>query len=515
MIKRIFCLIFFVSLVLLLGLAVKGDKSATGTGIAYQTGHNTQVSGPYEASNSTSRYALTEALVDNHTIFLNDELAAFASPDLVQFNGKYFTIFTPGVSVIAAPFYALGKVVGFPQLFAYFTINLFAIFNVFLIARVAYRLGASFYTSLLSGFLFLFATNALPYSMTFTQHHMSVTFILLMVLNSIEKRSFLRNIMFGVLFGVGILLDIPNIFLAFPLVIYVTWKHFELHHIGEKIKFSLSLSVIGLAIGLLPMVALFGYYNYLTTHSFTMLGQTIGRADAFQSDLAKQIDAAEQRREEQQNVDKNQKESSVASPFSTRRQLLGLYLLLISDERGWFYYSPVVIIGLIGLWLAFRQKETQPLAVNLIAIILVDLMTYSMFSDPWGGWAFGPRYLIPATAVACAGIGKAVTHFRRDFLVLAAFIILAAYSVYVNGLGVMTTNSIPPKVEAESLNKPIPFTYTYNIGLVEQGTSSSLIYHLFAAKYMNVQEYLNFFYGVTGVIALGLLALIIYEHTNV
>ena len=92
----------------LLALFIKGSSDLSGS-LNYQYDKETNVGGPFESSNSNSRYALVEAIVNNNSFFLSEKLAKFATPDLTRIGNKYISIFTPGVSLIAVPFYILGK----------------------------------------------------------------------------------------------------------------------------------------------------------------------------------------------------------------------------------------------------------------------------------------------------------------------------------------------------------------------------------------------------------------------
>src|SRR5204862_1418511 len=117
---------------------------------------------PFELSNSNARYALTEAIVNNHTLSFSKEQAKFAAPDVVVLKGKFFSVFTPGVSFIGVPFYLLGKFLGIPQILTFFTTILFAVINMLLITWIVTRLKGNVYQGLVCGLIFLFATNAFP-----------------------------------------------------------------------------------------------------------------------------------------------------------------------------------------------------------------------------------------------------------------------------------------------------------------------------------------------------------------
>lgn len=466
-------IIIVVSLVLLL-MVIRGSKDNP---IYYQEEYNTQIGGPYESSGSTSRYITTEAIVKNITFFLTDAEAKFASPDVSKYKNKYFSVFTPGVAFIGVPFYWLGREMGLPQLLTYFSTTLIALLNAFLIAKIARKLGSGFYTSLISGLLFLFATNALSYSLTFTQHHASTFFILLGILNALSPRTLINNICFGVIYSAGLLMDIPNGIIMLPLVFYVLSRQFDIKDVTDKLKLGIKLNFVGLLIGLMPLIALFGYYNYQTTGSYTTLAQFLGRSKDFTNDLQTEVAFTEEK-------------NGISLPFQTRVQLEGLYIFLVSDQRSIFVYSPIVLVGILGLAFAYKLKEIRNKTVLLIAIILSNFLIYTMFGDPTGSWAFGPRYLIPATAILAAGIGIVLDKYKKKAWFIPIFLIITAYSIGVNVLGAMTTTQIPPKVEAVNLPNPIPYTYEYNWQLMtEENLNSSLFYNLYLSDKLTSRDF--------------------------
>src|SRR3989344_5278847 len=139
--------IFIATLVLVVILSagvVKGDK---GNPLFFQkeTERDARVGGPFESTNNSSRFVLTEAIVEDQTLFLNEQRARFSSPDLVKVGDKYVSIFTPGISFMAVPFYIIGKVFGLPQLFSYLLTTVLALLNLLLIAYLATKTGVSKY----------------------------------------------------------------------------------------------------------------------------------------------------------------------------------------------------------------------------------------------------------------------------------------------------------------------------------------------------------------------------------
>ena len=450
-------------------------KGAAGKPIYFQTEKSTVVGGPFESSNNTSRYALTESLAERGTVFFNTDEAKFASPDLVRHNGKFFSIFMPGISYIGVPFYLIGKYFGLQQLFTYFSVTLFGFLNLFLIARIASKLGANLYASLLAGFLFLFGTNALSYSLFYTQHITGVSFLLIALLAALGKRTLLKNVIFGVFAGGSILLDIPNLIFMLPIGIYLLSHYIKREKNESNIRLSFNMKFMTVLFGLIPFLVIFAWYNLQTTGSPLQLGQSLGQTNYFKTEVATPGKPLPEKKA-------NAEESTApthALPFMPREQITGFYVLLTSDERSWIFYSPIVWLGALGFFHLYRRRRDIGVANTIVSVALLNILVYSMFADPWGGWAFGPRYLIPAAAMLCIGLGVAVHAYGKRIWFLIPFALATLYSIGINVLGALTTGAVPPKPEAEHLLSHIPYTYLYNIQLAQDGKISSLFYHLF------------------------------------
>ncbi|HVT01503.1 MAG TPA: hypothetical protein VHE53_04725 [Patescibacteria group bacterium] len=478
---HVFAFIIILISMILLVLFIKGDGQLV---LSYQNDYSTKVEGPFESSNSTSRYALTESIVKNHSFNLTKDLGKFSSPDVVYFNNHFFTIFTPGVSFIGIPFYLIGEQFNLTQLITYLSVLIFAVINIVLVTNLARKLGANIYAAILSGFGFIFATNALVYSLTYTQHLESTAVILLSILNALEERTFTRNLLLGFYFGVGLLLDIPNAVMLAPIILYVIARHVEIRELKNKISLNFKLVIGAFIVGLAPLIILFAIYNHATTGSFTKIGQTIGGTDYFK---VQSNNGSTQN--QPANVEINKELYLIKLPFKTRNELNGFDILLLSNERSWLFYSPIVLVGTLGLYFAYKNKKTSVAANLATAVVLLDLLVYSAFGDPWGGWAFGPRYLIPAAAIMMAAVGPAIYKLRKNIFFILIFFVVFAYSIYVSSLGALTTAAIPPKIEAVNLNVPIPYTYEYNQGFVKDNKSGNLVYNIWAHKYLSLTVY--------------------------
>ena len=177
--------------------------------------------------------------------------------------------------------------------------------------------------------------------------------------------------------------------------------------------------------------------------------------------------------------------------FSPRDMLTGFNIHLISPDRGVIFYSPVLLLGLIGL--ATAQSKKSKFIPVLVSVALVNFVLYSMWGDPYGGWAFGSRYLIPAYAIICIFLSFALTRFSKSILFIVVFSILATYSIGVNTLGAITTSQNPPKVEAIPLSqlsgREEKYTYERNFDYLIGNKSKSFLWRTWFSKYLNSVEY--------------------------
>ena len=124
----------------------------------------------------------------------------------------------------------------------------------------------------------------------------------------------------------------------------------------------------------------------------------------------------------------------------------------------------------------------------------VNVLLYSMWGDPWGGWAFGSRYLIPVYAILSIFLALALSKHRKNIFVIISFFLLLIYSLSVNTLGALTTSRIPPKGEAKSLepisNKQEKYSFDRDIDfLIKENKSKSFIYQTYVSKYIPAWKY--------------------------
>lgn len=87
-------------------------------------------------------------------------------------------------------------------------------------------------------------------------------------------------------------------------------------------------------------------------------------------------------------------------------RLFGAAGLLVSPNRGLFVYTPVALLGVAGLCRQIRPGGPRdPLLASFGIAALAHLLLVGTYNEWWGGWSFGPRYLVdilPLLAFAAA-----------------------------------------------------------------------------------------------------------------
>ena len=472
--------VVLLSLIVLV-LTIRGDYREGKLWYQQPAFRDRAVGGPFESSNSASRFALVEALAERGSFVFNLDEARMAAPDMVQLDGKFFTIFTPGISFFAVPFYKIGQIFQIEQLASYFSTTIFAICSLLLISKLAQRLNVKKPIAIIGGFVFLFATNAFAYSQTLTQHHGSTTLILAALYITMLPVSWKRNIFFGIISGLGMLFDFPNMFMLFAIGLFLFSKHLDIKKRFDKYRVTFNYSIVLVAVGMIPFILGFLYYNTQTTGSPLQIGQMFYRSDYFDTDEVKAQHKIERQKSQDTYADK--------LPFSTKIQLNSGYVLLLSDERAWWYYSPIILLGIIGIILSYREKKYLNYTVLFSSIILLNILMYSMFGDPWGGWSFGPRYLIPGAAISSVLFAYALEKYKKNLIFLIISLGLFGYSAVVNTAGALTSLNVPPLVEAQQLEYRIPHTYLYNLEQLQEGKISSLLYKRFFSSLLSARWY--------------------------
>lgn len=451
-----------------------------------------QATMPLELSPERGRFALTMSLVENHSFALSKTLSDAAYPDVGYYQGRYYIFFAPGISILAVPLYMLGNYYGYSQVFSFFTSTIFALLNIvaiYMICRQIFKLPT--WSSLFGSLVFSFGSTSWSYAVTLYQHQATTFFILSSFYSTWKfkeksKYSWFHVFWVGAAAGLSLSIDYSNILFVLPGLIYFILSAFKLDI--TKTNFKISLRAISL-LSIIPfsiLVGLHAYFNQVNFGSWKRLsGSLVG------------IKTIEQigNLNSQENVNKLNAAAARKDPakfFSEEKFPMGLAILSVSPDRGLFLYSPIFIVGIIGLIISLRRNRNLETGF-LLANILVILFLYSSWGDPWGGWAFGPRYLIPALGILSIFIAYGLNYIKNIFFRIITYI-LFIYSSAIALLGVLTTNAVPPRVEGVYLH--IGYNFLYNWLFFKDNHSSSFIYNTFFHSNFSLLQYAAPIYGV-------------------
>lgn len=466
---------------------------------------------PLELSPERGRYVLTVSLAEHRSFALTPELTEAAAPDVGYYDGRFYVYFAPGISLLAWPFYLIGKAYNIAQPATFAVISLFAIGNLvllFAIARKLMRLPLSL--SVLAALIFGFASTSWSYANTLYQHHVT-TFLILSAFmavwkyRSTERFGWVWGIYVWLAYAFAIGIDYPNAILMLPVMVYFLLSSFDVEEHAQALKFSIHKTIFATFIVFVALSVLHGYYNYTQFGDWKRLSGSLAGYKSIQERglLGTETDAAERQIEEL-----GEKKKNVVRFFAEDKLPFGFFTLTVSPDRGLFLFAPVFLLALAGIFLAWRRVDLE--TGILFGLIGVTVFLYSSWGDPWGGWAFGPRYLIPVMAYGSLFISYWLFAIRNHWAARLGAFALIAYSSAVALLGAITSNVVPPKVEAVALGAH--YNFLRNWEFFQMGKSSSFAYnHYFTGKMTLGEFYLALYIPLMLIFAVVLFVLPKFE----
>lgn len=485
--NRLCLLVILVLGLVLYGLTLRGNF---GNPLVDKSLKNlAQATGPFESSHERAPYALTVSLVKNHVFSLSKELANYASPDSVSANNKFFIIFPPGISLLTVPFFLLGEPYHLSQLISYAGMGLFGILNlivIFLISKNIFKFSSSlsFFVSLIFGF----ATTSWSYAASLYQHH-ATTFLMLSSFYAAWKYKHAGRLRFAwaswvwAALGFSVWLDYPSVFLIAPNVIYLLLNSINIQKISQKICVQFSMIFIFTFFVFLGIVGYHGYYNYKNFGSWKTIAQLLPRYDLNKIKNSKTI------------IPESEKNKNISGVVQEDRLFQGLYILSLTSNKGLFFFSPIFLLALLGIIRSIKKGVMEN--IILLAIVIVNLFFYGSWADPWGGWAFGPRYLIPSMAPLAIFVGYWLHNTKYKIIGKITALFLFVISSAISLLGALTTTLIPPKVEADYLH--MKYNFLLNWDYLMAGKSGSFAFNEFFSRYVNLTQY---YFVILGIVVL-------------
>lgn len=502
--------LFFILLVILT-LLIGVVRGITGNPNSNTLNDNSwKEEGPLELSPERGKFALTYTIAEDQTVWFSLPVARFSTPDLGYKDGRYVSLFAPGVSFVILPGYLLGRLFGLSQFGTFLIIGLFAFLNFWLIFAISRMLGSKKYAALVASATFSFGTPALAYGGSLYQHHISVFLILCSLWVLLKFKSNLALIPVWIMIGFSVAVDNPNFFLMFPIGLFALGRIVNFEKIKSKITLDLKpIAAFTILAIFIPLVC-FMYFNKLSYGSPFQLSGTVEAVQEIDANgkpakpsLLTETNLDVVLQNEATNKGAEDPRSAV-SFFETRNMLNGFYTHFFSPDRGILFFTPIVLFGFLGMVMVYKKKN--PIAVLLISIFAVNIAVYTMWGDPWGGWAFGSRYLIPSYAILAIFLSVVLSAWNRKLIFVLLFYPILIYSLSVNLIGALTTNRNPPKVEVLALEKlsgvEEKYTVERNWDYLKH-TSKSFVYQTFAKDKISAVQYFYILLGLSiGIVTL-------------
>ncbi|HXJ89913.1 MAG TPA: hypothetical protein VMS18_24090 [Candidatus Binatia bacterium] len=374
--------------------------------------------------NQNSRFDLLRAIVEHHTL----QIDAYHenTQDKAHFNGHYYSDKAPGLVFLALPFAEAAReamqVVGVNPASPrgeYFLSYILAACAVALPTALAavclFFLALRFESDLtgasLASVVFSIGTPMLAYATLFWAHALVAACLLFAFAAALKlgnpKREFWWALAVGLAAGWATVTEYPAVPVSALLAV------FALSHAWSRGTRARLRVLAGVGIGAtLCAIVLFAYlhaafggfrpsYSYYDPNSFSFMQQ--------------------------------QGYMGLTYPHPDR-----LLKLLFGCSRGLFFASPVLLVGVCGLWRLGKQQRGPALVAAAIATY------YFLFNASFYWWkaglSFGPRYAAPAIPMLCLGV--AITWSRASVPWRRVLFILACCGIFISLIVVSTSSQL-------------------------------------------------------------------------
>lgn len=344
----------------------------------------------------------------------------------VGLNGKTYSQYGPGVSIIALPFAALGRLLahvtpdppirradGFPSASTEILVTMLApafatAASAALLFLASALLGLGRLPALFVGLGLVFCTPVWHFGRTF----MSEPFSLLVFsafAYACAAAAQGRTLRLGwlTLAVVGLPLLRPGSAVFLPLLVAVVGAA-QLE--GGTSRSAVTRTTAILTAASAAGVALVAYYNVLRFGSVFETGYR-GAGTAF------------------------------TTPFLT-----GLKGFLVSPGKGVFLYAPVALLAVLGMPALWRRSRSMALLVG--GLFLAHLLLYSRYAFWWGGGSWGPRFLVPALGGVMLASGCWLEEGSSRFRGLTS-VFVSAWSVLVQ-VACVYVSTVPYEAQMEA-----------------------------------------------------------------
>jgi hypothetical protein len=327
--------------------------------------------GAFKSNDERAMFSGTDSFVKRGDFTINQLYWDYTNVGMVNTRGDMVPNYEPAQMVLAIPFYLWGRLLGASVQGVMF----YGAVSMALAAAVLYlsllELGCSRRSGVLGALVFAFATAAWPYSRTFFREPPTALFYLAAVYGLLRYRPPGRRrlgwlALTGAAFGLAYTTkQISIVIVPSLLLLLFAYERHRPPAPGSSLARERIRAALALLLPLALLLALQAVYNR----------QVLAGVQAFARDII---------------VYTTDPQLSQSVPIRMLRALLGL---TISPYKGLFWYSPVVLLGLVGLVPMLRRRPWECVAFALI--VGGYLLGYSRYNYWSGGVAWGSRYMLP------------------------------------------------------------------------------------------------------------------------
>ena len=340
-------------------------------------------------ANENSRFALSRAIVEQHTLAI-DRFAATTN-DRAAYDFQSYSDKAPGLSLLAAIPYALGARALQPHdelqpeplalhAVTVATCALATALAAVVLFELLVGLGLGLAPALLATVGWTLGTNAFAYATLFYAHQLVAALLVfaLAAIHAAARDGARRSLVFGagLALGFAVISEYPAVALAAGLAAYAVVR------LGWR-------RALPLALGALVPAVLLAAYDLSCFDSPVRIGYT---------SLANQSFAAA--------ID------SGWFGFTAPRAHV-VAELLVFEYRGLLPLSPFLALAAPGMVWMIRDRALRPLGILCTVSFAGYLLLMSGYHYWDGGAALGPRYLVPALPFAIVPVAVAIDRLQR------------------------------------------------------------------------------------------------------
>ncbi len=340
--------------------------------------------GAFKSNDERAMFAGTDSFVKRGEFTVNQIYWDYTNVGMLTSKGDMVPNYEPAQMVAAIPFYLWGRALGAAAQGVLFFNALVTAAAAALLYLCFVELGYGRRTATLGSLVFAFATLAWPYSRTFFREPLAMLAYLLAVYGLLRYRpaipeAALRSdtpaaprryrwlAVAGFALGLAFVTKQTSVALAPSLLLLLfayEWRRPLDPAGGSRLRVWLRIALAFLLpLGL--MLALGRVYQAIT----------LGGVEVFARNIVEYT---------------TNPQLSQTVPARMMRAFLGI---TISPYKGLFWYSPVLLLGLIGAVPFTRRNRWEGL--SFLLLIALHLLGYSRYNYWSAGVAWGMRYLLP------------------------------------------------------------------------------------------------------------------------